>query len=125
LPPRFRRILLVEDEAPLRRVLKANLERSGVEVYEASTAREALAAIRQLRPDLVLLDIDLPDRTGWDVLRDLEEEGLRVPVIVVSGVRPTPERLRQFRPLAHLPKPFPVEALVRLVVGQEDSGGPE
>ena len=67
-------------------------------------------------PDLVLLDINLPDRTGWDVLRDLRATGPLPPTVVVSVVRVAPDRLREFGVLAYLPKPFPIDALVRLVV---------
>jgi DNA-binding response OmpR family regulator len=65
----------------------------------------------------MLLDIDLPDRTGWDLLRTLETRAIQIPTIVVSGTRVTPERLAQFRPIAYLPKPFPLDALLRLVIG--------
>ncbi|MFN8515929.1 MAG: response regulator [Chloroflexia bacterium] len=69
------------------------------------------------RPDLLLLDINLPDRTGWDVLRELRERGVVVPTVIVSAVRVSQSRLDEFRPLAYLPKPFPLEALLRIVDG--------
>jgi DNA-binding response OmpR family regulator len=115
--PRFRRVLMVEDEAPLRLVIARNLTSRGVQVREAATAAEAVQAISMEVPDLLLLDINLPDRTGWDVLRALERRGVQVPTIVVSAVRVSQSRLDEFRPLAYLPKPFPIEALLRLVIG--------
>jgi DNA-binding response OmpR family regulator len=114
---RYQRVLVVEDEALLRRVIARNLTSRGVQVREAATAGEALEASSTELPDLLLLDINLPDRTGWDVLRALKQRNVRVPTIVVSAVRVTQSRLDEFQPLAYLPKPFPIEALLRLVVG--------
>jgi DNA-binding response OmpR family regulator len=115
--PRYQRVLVVEDEAPLRRVIARNLASRGVQVREASTAGEALQASSTELPDLLLLDINLPDRTGWDVLRALNQRNMQVPTIVVSAVRVSQSRLDEFHPMAYLPKPFPIEALLRLVVG--------
>jgi DNA-binding response OmpR family regulator len=112
---RQRRILIVEDEATLRRVLSRNLVSRGYLVREAGTAAEALGAVLAECPDLLLLDINLPDRSGWDVLREIQARGLAVPTVVVSAVRASPSRLAEFRPLAYLHKPFPLDALLRLV----------
>jgi CheY-like chemotaxis protein len=111
----YRNVLVVEDEPILRNVIVRNLRSRGCVVREASTGEEALTAIRAARPDLMLLDINLPDRTGWDVVRTLTAEGTEVPTVVLSAVRVSPARLAEFRPLAHLPKPFPLEALLRLI----------
>ena len=119
----YHKVLVVEDEAPLRRIIVRNLESRGYAVREAATAAEALAALRAELPDVMLLDINLPDRTGWDVLRALRERGTEVPTIVVSAVRIKPDRLAEFRPLAYLPKPFPLEALLELVLGVVDLPG--
>ena len=108
-------ILLVEDEATLRRVIARSLAANGYTVRQAATAEEALAILDEERPGLLLLDINLPDRTGWDVMRELRQRGQEVPTVVVSAVRVGPGRLSEFRPLAYLPKPFPLEALLRIV----------
>jgi DNA-binding response OmpR family regulator len=114
---RYRRVLLVEDQATLRKVIARNLSARGLDVGEADTAAQAVEAVRTRKPDLLLLDINLPDRTGWDVLRELRQHGSEVPTIVVSAVRVSQSRLDEFHPLAYLPKPFPIEALLRLIVG--------
>jgi DNA-binding response OmpR family regulator len=113
----YRDILIVEDEARLRRVIARNLTSRGASVREAETSAEAVQAICDRPPDLLLLDVCLPDCSGWDVLRELRRRGIEVPTVVVSAVRVTPERLAEFHPLAYLPKPFPLEALLRLVSG--------
>jgi DNA-binding response OmpR family regulator len=112
-----RRVVVVEDEHVLRHLISRNLTARGHIVREVETAEEAIAAVTSERPDVLLLDICLPDRSGWDVLRELRERGVEVPTIVVSAVRVGPSRLAEFRPLAYLPKPFPLEALLRLVDG--------
>jgi DNA-binding response OmpR family regulator len=113
----YRRILVIEDEAILRRVIVRNLTSRGLTAYEAGSATEAVAVAMAERPDLLLLDINLPDRTGWDVLRELRERGVSLPTVVVSAVRVSQRRLDEFQPLAYLPKPFPLEALLRIVDG--------
>lgn len=119
---RSRLVLLVEDEATLRRIVARNLETRGVRVHEAATGAEAIAAVAVEHPDLMLLDINLPDRTGWDVLRELKRQGVEVPTVVVSAVRVSQVRLTEFCPVAYLPKPFPIEALLRLVFGDRRPG---
>jgi DNA-binding response OmpR family regulator len=109
------RVLLVEDEATFRRIIARNLTSRGINVREAGSAAEAIEAVNSERPDLMLLDINLPDRTGWDVLRELKLHNQDVPTIVVSAVRVNQARLDEFHPLAYLPKPFPLEALLRLI----------
>lgn len=115
----YRNVLLVEDDVTLCRIIEKNLTARGSHVVRVASVGEALAAIAVARPDVMLLDIDLPDRTGWDLLRTLETRGIQVPTIVVSGTRVAPERMAHFKPLAYLPKPFPLEALLRLVAGEE------
>lgn len=108
-------VLLVEDEEPLRRILARNLSRRGYDVTEAESVTAATALLRSDTPfDVLLLDVNLPDRTGWDVLRALEGSSMP-PVIVMTALRPAQSRLAAFRPAAMLLKPFPIDALLRLV----------
>jgi len=117
---RYGTILVVEDEATLRQVITRNLEVRGHAVRGAETATEALRHLGDWTPDLMLLDINLPDRSGWDVLRELREQGMHVPTVIVSAVRVSPARLEEFQPVGYLPKPFPLDALLRLVDSEED-----
>jgi len=118
------RILLVEDETALRHILAENLRVRGHLVHEAATAQEALDILQHQKLDLLLFDINLPDQTGWEVLRTITSGALPLPapvppVMILSGVRYSPRRLAEFRPLAYLPKPFPLDAVLRLVAEQD------
>ena len=113
----FNNVLVIDDEPTFRRVIARNLRMRGLHVREAETVGEAMGEINAARPDLLLLDLNLPDRTGWDVLRELREEGKQVPTIILSAIRVSDSKLQEFRPMAYLPKPFPIEALLRLVIG--------
>lgn len=116
-------ILLVDDEAPIADVLARNLRARGHVVQIAATGKQALYAITEAVPDVLLLDISLPDLTGWEVLRRLSAaDRERVPVIVYSAAPVAPSRVQEFKPAGVLLKPFPVDALIRLVsevVGKE------
>lgn len=77
------RILVVDDEAPIRRFLRISLQSEGYAVIEADSAQAALALAATRTPDLVVLDLGLPDADGKEVLRELRGWS-RVPVIVLS-----------------------------------------
>lgn len=77
------RILVVDDEAPIRRFLRVALEAEGYGVIEAGTAREGLAMAAREAPALVVLDLGLPDADGLSVLRDLRGWS-PVPVLILS-----------------------------------------
>lgn len=109
-------VLLVEDEVHVRRALARSLQAWGHEVTEADTAELAQAAIVAIDFDLMVLDINLPDATGWDVLRNRSATDNRdAPVIVVSAIPPSVVRLHEFHPFGVLHKPFPIDSLHRLV----------
>lgn len=108
-------ILLVEDQLRLRRTLVRSLEGRGYRVVEAATAKEAVASALTTDVAVMLLDVNLPDATGWDVLRHLRAAGCETPVVVLSAVPPNPTRVREFRPAGVLYKPFPIDALLRLI----------
>ena len=108
-------VLLAEDEAVLSNIVRRNLEARQYRVTAVETAEEALAAISAEAPSVLLLDINLPDRSGWDVLRELRSQGRRVPTVVVTSLRCSPARLAEFHPDVYLPKPFPLTALLSAV----------
>ncbi len=83
MPEPSLRILIVDDERPIRRFLRAALISHGYQVFEAETGQSALAAAVDHRPDLLILDLGLPDMDGIEVTRQLREWS-QVPIIILS-----------------------------------------
>lgn len=116
-------LLLVEDDAVFGGLLERHLRGRGFTVERLETAEAALERLRVgPRPGLVLLDINLPGDTGWDLLRsaDYADAG-RPPVVVLTATAVSGDRLRDAGAAGYLPKPFPLETLVAIVerfVGQ-------
>ena len=81
---RRNRILIVEDDPAIARSLKTGLERDGYAVAWKANGFEAVDHARERQPDLILLDIRLPDTTGFDVCRELRGLGLRQPIIMLT-----------------------------------------
>jgi len=114
-PPK---ILLVEDESQLQLVLGRTLAHLGYQIETAGTAAAAVEVVLKRAPDVLVLDNNLPDGTGWGVLRELARRGITcatLPTIMMSAGDPARRRVDEFRPWAFLPKPFPVDALTRLI----------
>jgi DNA-binding response OmpR family regulator len=111
------RVLVVDDEAPLRAFLGPLLEREGFTADCVATGSEALAAVTDARPDLVLLDVNLPDLSGLDVCRAIRRLPGYVPVILLTGLDSRDDELAGFAALAdeYVTKPFVPEALVARV----------
>jgi two-component system, OmpR family, KDP operon response regulator KdpE len=77
------RVLVVDDEAPIRRYLRAALGAQGLTVYESATGLEAINAVLTHRPDIIILDLGLPDINGIEVTRRLREWS-QTPIIILS-----------------------------------------
>jgi two-component system KDP operon response regulator KdpE len=110
------RILIVEDDAHIRRLLRVAIERSGYAVTEAATAREALTAADIDKPEVVLLDLGLPDRDGLELIQ-LFRARIGATVIVVSARGETAEKVAALDLGAddYLTKPFDTEELLARV----------
>ncbi len=78
-------ILVVDDEPPIRRLLRTSLASQGFQVSEAADGRGALGEIERSHPDLVILDLGLPDMDGAEVIRTLRDGGNAVPILVLSS----------------------------------------
>ncbi|MDQ1385866.1 MAG: hypothetical protein QOG65_3245 [Actinomycetota bacterium] len=82
--PRNARVLVVDDDTVVRRLVRDGLEREGFDVTEAGDGSAALEAVETSRPDLVILDVNLPVAGGFDILQRLRESSA-LPVILLSG----------------------------------------
>ena len=80
-----KRVLIVEDEKSIVDIVRFNLEKEGYAVLTAYDGDAGLSAAREEKPDLILLDVMLPKRNGFDVCRILREEGDNVPVIILTA----------------------------------------
>lgn len=121
------RVLVVDDEASIRRYLRAALGAQGLTVYETATGLEALNAVLSHRPDIIILDLGLPDIDGIEVTRRLREWS-QTPIIVLSVREAEQDKIAALDAGAddYLTKPFGTgELLARMRVAlRKQAGGP-
>lgn len=116
-----KKILIIDDEEDFNYFIKTNLERKGdLEVITATSGEEGLKAVLDCRPDLILLDIIMPQMDGFEVLRRLkstQSDIMDIPVIMLTAKRDSSSILRaeKFRVIDYIMKPFSVEELLRLI----------
>jgi two-component system KDP operon response regulator KdpE len=123
------RVLVVDDEIAIQRFLRVALTGEGCAVHEAGTGADALKAVAQERPDLVLLDLGLPDMDGVEVTRRLREWS-QVPVIILSVREQEADKIAALDAGAddYLTKPFGVGELlarIRTILRRLSSGAAE
>jgi two-component system KDP operon response regulator KdpE len=122
------RVLVVDDEPQILRALRVNLLARSYEVISAGTGRQALDAATREHPDLIVLDLGLPDIDGVDVIRTLRSWST-VPILILSGRQNSEEKIRALDAGAddYVTKPFNVDELAarvravtrRVAVGEE------
>ena len=109
------RILVVDDEEGIRVLCRVNLELSGYEVLEAPDGMTALEVAAAERPDLIFLDVMMPQMDGWDVLRRLKENPATadIPVVMLTARTSEADQIRAWGEgiLDYLSKPFNPQAL--------------
>jgi len=110
------RIMVIEDDPAIRRLLRVTLERAGHAVAEASTAREGLSLLGIEKPHVVLLDLGLPDRDGLELVQLIKSQA-QATLIVVSARESTSEKVAALDLGAddYLTKPFDTEELLARV----------
>jgi len=79
------RVLVIDDEPPIRKLLRVGLSAHGYQTVEASSGRSALELLREQPPDLVILDLGLPDMQGHELLRTMRARNDKVPIVVLSS----------------------------------------
>ncbi len=108
------RLLLVDDEDNLRSMLEAALRHSGFDVHPVANGRGAIEAVPTVHPDLIVLDVMLPDLDGFDVCKRLRTSGDRTPVLFLTARDATEDKVRGLTLGGddYLVKPFSLEELV-------------
>jgi two-component system KDP operon response regulator KdpE len=124
---RSRRILIVDDEPDIRRFLRASLKLYQYEILEAATGMEAIRMVDDHRPDLIILDLGLPDLDGVEVTRQVRQTS-RIPIIILSVRNSENEKIEALDAGAedYLTKPFGMGELlarVRVVLRRSEPQG--
>ena len=123
------RLLVVDDEKTILELLSGSLRLAGFEVTTAASGTEAVRAASSRRPDLVLLDVMMPDGDGFEALRRMRSAGIEVPVIFLTARDEEPDRVNGFDLGAddYVTKPFSLNELlgrIRAVLRRSRPGDP-
>ena len=107
------RLLLVEDDPYLQETLARSLSRRGMQVSCAASAAQALSLWKSVRPDVVVLDLTLPDGDGLNVVSQIRKEGLTTPVLVLTARTTVGDRVLGLNSGAddYMAKPFDLDEL--------------
>src|ERR1700741_3696932 len=108
------KILIVEDELSLQETIKLNLELEGFRTDVCSNGNEVLSKVRQVSPDIILLDIMLPGKDGLEIYKDAKNEKRSVPVIFLTAKNSTKDKIEGLKLGAddYITKPFDLEELL-------------
>ena len=111
--------LIVDDSATERAILTGCLKEIGINVSIAITGEEALEKIKQINPDLILLDVVLPGRSGFEICRELKgtEDTNKIPIIICSTKGTEMDKFwgKKQGADAYIPKPIDQKELIRIV----------
>ena len=129
MPPTSTRVLVIDDEAPIRLLCRVNLEAEGMQVLEASDGDAGLTTALDELPDVILLDVMMPGRNGWEVAEELlaDERTNAIPIVFLTARAEVKDRARgiDLGGVDYVTKPFnPVELapLVRDLLQRVESG---
>jgi two-component system OmpR family response regulator len=121
------KIVVADDDSGIRDLIRTRLEMSGYDVHTAKNGREALERIRALRPNAMVLDINMPELDGFGVLEALRAEGIRLPVLLLTA-RHAAEDVRRAVTLGakdYLTKPFNEAQLLARVARLQRFAAPD
>jgi DNA-binding response OmpR family regulator len=126
----MRTVLVIDDEAPIRLLCRVNLEAEKMRVLEAADGESGLEAARRERPDVILLDVMMPGRNGWEVAEELlaDDDTNQIPIIFLTARAEVKDRAKgiDLGGVDYVTKPFnPVELapLVEDLVQRVEGGG--
>lgn len=108
-------ILVVDDDAAIRETLRDILEDEGYAVLEASNGVEGLSAVAHHRPDLILLDLHMPQIDGWQMYRRLDTLGAPPPTVIMTAGRNAAQEARTLHAAGSLAKPFDLDDVLAAV----------
>jgi len=114
----MKKVLIVDDSAFMRMLLKEKLSNIGqTEILEASSGKQAIEITKKQKPDLVLLDVILPDINGENVLSNIRKAGIESKVIMITAVgqKPIIERCEKMGISGYIVKPFDDAKLTELI----------
>jgi CheY-like chemotaxis protein len=109
------RVLVVDDEPDIRATVSAMLEIEGYDVDEAANGADALHAIEQRAPDLILLDMRMPILDGWGFARELRLRGHPIPIVVMTAARDAARWAGEIAASSFVAKPFGFDDLITAV----------
>ena len=107
----MKRVVIIEDDADLLALLKYNLEKEGFEAHGLQSGKGALELCSQVQPGVVLLDIMLPSRDGFDIATEIRKYNQKLPIVFLTAKGQTSDRIRGFQAGAddYICKPFSIE----------------
>jgi CheY-like chemotaxis protein len=111
-------ILIVDDDPGIVGFLQLALSDEGYRIGTAPNGREALARIGERRPDLILLDMNMPVMDGWEFCEELRQRGAvqsSIPIVVMTAARDASKRSREVGAQGYLGKPFDLDQLFEIV----------
>ncbi len=120
MPLKNKKILVIDDTDSIRTFLRIALEAQGATLYEASNAAEGIELCNSMQPDLVVLDLGLPDRDGLDILPELKsaDDNKHIPVVVILSVRKDHSTVNKANLLGvdgYISKPFMMDELLDII----------
>ncbi|MCA1594149.1 MAG: response regulator, partial [Acidobacteria bacterium] len=123
------RVLVVDDEADTRELLKFGISQCGAEVTTVASAREALEAIEKARPEVLISDIGMPEEDGYELIKKVRAlpagSGGRIPAIALTAYARTEDRLRALRAgyQMHITKPVELAELIAIMASLVERSG--
>lgn len=113
------KVLVVDDEIPIQRIVKFNLEKEGYEVFVADDGKKALESVKQNKPDIILLDVMMPELDGYEVCKILKKNAKtkNIPVIMLTarGQESDEKKGKSAGADDYITKPFSPKKLMELV----------